>query len=144
MEPQPAAANSKPARKRPEVTLRKLRSAITNGSSLLADVDHRSAWMRRLRDLISLHTSDLGGDANISEGERSLLKRASMLELQCELMEQRFAQNGGEATSAQLTDYQRAAVPCEGCSQASVCSGARAPSSRRSPISLPKGRPPSD
>src|SRR5262249_53275085 len=102
--------NSRAGRKRPEVTLRKLRSAITNGSSVLADIDHRSAWMRRLRDLIQLHMSDLGGDDNVSEAERSLVRRASMLELQCELLEQRFAQaEGGAATSAQLADYQRAA-----------------------------------
>src|SRR5262245_61851033 len=100
--------NSKAGRKRPEVTLRKLRSAITNGSSVLLDVDHRSGWMRRLRDLISLHMSDLGGDDNASEAERSLVRRAAMLELQLELMDQRIAQAGGEATSAQLADYQRA------------------------------------
>jgi len=29
---------------------------------LLADLDHRGAWARRLRDLIADHTSDLGGD----------------------------------------------------------------------------------
>src|SRR5262249_57347769 len=80
------AGNSKAGRKRSEVTLRKLRSAITNGSSVLTDIDHRSAWMRRLRDLIQLHLSDLGGDDNVSEAERSLVRRASMLELQCELL----------------------------------------------------------
>ena len=54
--------------------------------------------------------SDLGGDDNVSEAERSLVRRASMLELQCELLEQRFAQaEGGAATSAQLADYQRTA-----------------------------------
>jgi hypothetical protein len=100
--------NSKPVRKQPEVSLRKLRSAITNGSSVLADVDHRSAWMRRLRDLIGAHMSDLGGDENASEGERSLVRRAAMLELQLEMMEQRFALNDGVASSDQLNDYQRA------------------------------------
>ena len=87
--------------------MRRLRDLI---HSVLADIDHRSAWMRRLRDLIQLHMSDLGGDDNVSEAERSLVRRASMLELQCELLEQRFAQaEGGAATSAQLADYQRAA-----------------------------------
>jgi hypothetical protein len=108
MEPQTVVENSKPVRKQSEVTPRKLRSAITNGSSVLNDVDHRSAWMRRLRDLIGLHMSDLGGDDNASEAERSLVRRAAMLELQLELMDQRIAQAGGEATSAQLADYQRA------------------------------------
>ena len=50
-----------------ELSMACLRSAITNGSDLLAgDVDHRSAWVRRLRDLILAHTSDLGGSDNIS------------------------------------------------------------------------------
>jgi hypothetical protein len=53
--------NSTHRRKQADITLRRLRSAISNGSSLLADCDHRSAWMRRLKDLIADHVSDLGG-----------------------------------------------------------------------------------
>jgi hypothetical protein len=64
--------------------------------------------MRRWRDLIMLHESDLGGTDLISEAERSLVRRASMLELQLELLEHRFAEAGGEATASQLMDYQRA------------------------------------
>src|SRR6266446_1592142 len=96
-------------RKRTATSLSRLRSAITNGSAVLANCDHRSATMRRFRDLIQLHVGDLGGEGNISEAERSLVRRAAMLTLQLELLEQRFAQAGGEATSSQLTDYQRAA-----------------------------------
>ena len=51
----------------------------------------------------------LGGDDNISEGERSLIRRAATLELHCELMEKRFAETGWQATSRQLADYQCAA-----------------------------------
>ena len=50
-----------PRRKKTELNLSKLRSAITNGTHVLVGVDHRSAWMRRLADLISQHTADLGG-----------------------------------------------------------------------------------
>ena len=42
-------------------SLTRVRSAITNGSHLLADVDGRSSWMRRLRDLIQGHIADAGG-----------------------------------------------------------------------------------
>ena len=42
-------------------SLTRVRSAITNGSQLLLDVDHRSAWMRRLRDIIQGHVADAGG-----------------------------------------------------------------------------------
>jgi hypothetical protein len=90
-------------------TLKSFQSAITNGSDLLHDLDHRSAWARRFRDLLRAHISDLGGDDNLSQAEQSLCRRASMLTLQLELLEQRFADNNGEATSAQLGDYQRAA-----------------------------------
>jgi hypothetical protein len=94
-----------PLRKRCDLTATKLRSALTNGSAILRDVDHRLPWMRRLRDLLAAHESDLGGRDNISEAERSLIRRASMLELQCELMEHKFALADGEATTAQLNLY---------------------------------------
>jgi hypothetical protein len=85
------------------------RSAITNGSKLLgAEVDHRSAWMRRYRDLIQAHLSDLGGEAEVSEAEKVLVRRAAMLTLQLELLERRFAGNeSGEASPAQIETYQR-------------------------------------
>jgi hypothetical protein len=100
--------NSKPRRKRTDLSVKKLRSAITNGSCVLLAVDHRTAPMRRLRDLIMLHESDLGGADFISAAERSLVRRASVIELQLELLEHRFAEAGGEATASQLMDYQRA------------------------------------
>jgi hypothetical protein len=100
---------SKPVRLAPEITLRKLRSSISNGSSLLADVDHRSAWMRRLRDLIGDHVGDLGGEAALSTAELALVRRAAMLTLQLELMESRWCENdGGEASPRALETYQRA------------------------------------
>ena len=96
-------------RNRLELTKAKLRSAITNGHAILADVDHRSAWMRRLRDLTALHVSDLGGEALISEGEKVLVRRASMITVQLEMMEARFADNDGQASAAQLMLYQTCA-----------------------------------
>jgi len=85
----------------------KVRSALTNGSSILANTDHRSAWMRRLRDLVVAHESDLGGEELISEGERRLIRRAAMMTLQLEMMEQRWAQNGGEGSTQQVETYQK-------------------------------------
>ena len=97
-----------PPRKRPEVNLSKLRSAISNGSTLFPDIDHRSAWMRRLRDLIADHVSDLGGPDQLSSSELILIRRAAMLCLQCEMQEQRWAQEReGQAGSKSLMDYQR-------------------------------------
>jgi hypothetical protein len=95
-------------RRRPDLTLRKVRAAISNGSELLADLDHRCQWARRLRDLIADHTSDLGGAGAISQAEKLLIRRASMLALQLELQEQSFAKNeGGQAGAKQLETYQR-------------------------------------
>jgi hypothetical protein len=85
-----------------------LRSAVSNGSVLLPDLDHRSAWARRLRDLISDHLSDLGGEDRVSSAEMLLVRRSAMLALQLEMMEQRWAQNDGAAGPKSLNNYQRA------------------------------------
>ena len=94
-------------RKLAEVSLSKIRSAVSNGSQLLADVDHRSAQMRRLRDLISDHVADLGGEDNLSSAELALVRRASMMILQLEIMEARWQVNAGEADAKALETYQR-------------------------------------
>src|SRR5688572_12843031 len=90
-------------------SLRKVRSAISNGSSLLPEIDHRSAWMRRLRDLIADHVSDLGGEAEVSASEMLLVRRAAMLALQLELQEQIWAkERDGQAGPKSLDLYLRA------------------------------------
>lgn len=96
------------ARKRFDLSQKKLRSALTNGTAVLADVDHRSAWMRRLKDLVGMHVSDLGGADAISHSEMVLVRRASMLTLQLEMMERQFAAKDGVASDRQLDVYQRA------------------------------------
>ena len=84
--------------------------AILRNGRLLASVDHRSAWMRRYRDLMIAHTNDLGGPDNVSHSEKVLIQRAAMIALQCEFIEERWSRNGGEATTRyELEDYQRAA-----------------------------------
>ena len=100
---------SSAARKSPEPTMTRLRSAISNGSQLFVErLDQRSAWARRLKDLIADHLSDLGGPEAVSHAESVIVRRAAMLTLQVELMEQRFAQNeAGEASAKQIETYQR-------------------------------------
>jgi hypothetical protein len=82
------------------------RSRITNGA--VVDGDGRSAWARRMRDLISLHLSDLGGEDNVSEAEKSIIRRVATLTVELERMEAVFAE-AGEAQPEQLDLYQRAA-----------------------------------
>ena len=95
-------------RLKPDLSGRKLRSAISNGKHILdSSVDHRTAWMRRLRDLIADHTSDLGGADVMSTSEQTLVRRAAMLTLQCEMMESKWAaEREGEAGAPQLKLYQ--------------------------------------
>ena len=95
-------------RKQPDLTLSRVRSAISNGTALLAELDHRSAWARRWRDIQAAHIADLGGEDALTEAERILIRRASMLCLQLELQERRFALNeDGLASTKQILCYQR-------------------------------------
>jgi hypothetical protein len=84
------------------------RSRVSNGSALLPGVDGRSTWVRRLRDLIALHLSDLGGDDAVSEAERSIVRRIATLTVELERMEGGFAL-AGEALPGQIDLYQRTA-----------------------------------
>jgi hypothetical protein len=84
------------------------RSRITNRSAVLPDVDGRSTWVRRLRDLIAIHLADLGGVDNVSEAERSIVRRIATLTVELERMESVFAV-AGEAKPAQIDLYQRTA-----------------------------------
>jgi hypothetical protein len=90
------------------VSLKKGRSRLTNGACWPADLDGRSTWARRLRDLISLHTADLGGDENVSEAERAIVRRAAVLIVELERQELAFAESEGAPTIADLDAYQRA------------------------------------
>jgi hypothetical protein len=97
------AANAQPDTSKPQA-----RSRISNGSALLPGVDGRSTWVRRLRDLVKLHLSDLGGDDAVSEAERSIVRRAATLTIEQERLELAFAL-AGEAAPEQIDLYQRTA-----------------------------------
>jgi hypothetical protein len=84
------------------------RSRLTNGSHLLPGVDGRSTWARRLRDLMELHVEDLGGPDNLSEAEKSIIRRASCLTVELERLELHFAKADGADADA-LDLYSRTA-----------------------------------
>jgi hypothetical protein len=62
-------------------------SAVTSGRKLFVSGDPNSAWSRRYRDLIAGHASDLGGAEALSAAQQSLVRRASAIECELELME---------------------------------------------------------
>ncbi len=84
---------------------RMVRSAISNGRYILPEVDHRSPHMRRLRDLVADHISDLGGPDQISHSERILVSRASMLCLLTEMQEARFMDKPDKIPPTEFTSY---------------------------------------
>jgi hypothetical protein len=92
----------------PVVARKKGRSAVTNGA-ILPGIDGRSTWARRLRDLVALHVTDLGGDQNISEAERAIIRRAAVIITELERMEKDFALSEGAPGIPELETYQRMA-----------------------------------
>jgi hypothetical protein len=84
------------------------RSRLTNGSQLLVNVDGRSAWARRFRDVISLHTNERGGAGEISAAEAAVIRSAACLSVELELLEARMAAMGG-ADAETLDLYSRVA-----------------------------------
>jgi hypothetical protein len=77
------------------------RSRVTNGTSLLANVDGRTFWVRRYRDLVALLLSDQGGEESVSESRKILCKSAACLAIELERRTAVIAETG-EATDCQL------------------------------------------
>jgi hypothetical protein len=72
------------------------RSAITNGNRQFAlGGDGRGAWVRRWRDLAELHMIDGGGEAMLSEAQKSLCRRAATLEVNLEQLESKMSEGQG-------------------------------------------------
>ena len=82
------------------------RSRVTNGSRLLPNTDGRSVWARRLRDLCEMYTREMGGHEAVSLAESLLIRRASTLVVELELLESRLSQADG-ADERGLDAYQR-------------------------------------
>ena len=62
-----------------------------------------------MRDLIELHIDDLGGETNVSEAERAIVRRAAVLITELERLEAQFALGEGAPDIPHLDAYQRAA-----------------------------------
>jgi hypothetical protein len=83
------------------------RSRVTNGNVLLPNLDHRSTWARRYRDLIALHLSDLGGEENATEAEKALVRRVAALITEIEIIETKLATVGDGGSPKMLDLYGR-------------------------------------
>lgn len=69
------------------------RSAVSNRSRLLQNVDGRSSSARRFRDLVTAFEAEIGGE--LSELERGLVRQAAALSLKTEQMQESIVR--GEA-----------------------------------------------
>jgi hypothetical protein len=83
----------------------KARSRITNHGHLLPDIDGRTMWARRLRDLTAMLVADQGGDDMISAAKMAIVRRAAIIQVELELRELRFADE--EPSYLQLEQYSR-------------------------------------
>lgn len=69
-----------------------IRSRVSNGTGLFPkEVDGRTFWAKRFRDLCESHASDLGGDETLSQAQKSLIRRGAALAAQCEALEAKMA-----------------------------------------------------
>lgn len=90
----------------------KAKSAVTNGSKFLPDIDGRSTWARRARDIVAQLIEDRGGEDLTSEAERLILRRAAVLAVQTEQFESKFAEANSKGKTVSREDldlYQRLA-----------------------------------
>ena len=85
------------------------RSRVTNGSELFATnepIDGRSMASCRFRDILGQIVADLGGSDRLSEAQKQLCRRVSLMCWECERLEARSV--AGEAIDleqfGQLTD----------------------------------------
>lgn len=65
----------------------RLRSRVTNGSSLLAGIDGRTASARRYRDLCQSFADDLGGAASLTTAQSALVRQAAAMIVQSETLQ---------------------------------------------------------
>jgi hypothetical protein len=61
-----------------------VRSKVTNGRKMIADLDGRSVPARRWRDLVIGYADDFGGLANLTEVQRTLISQAATLAVEGE------------------------------------------------------------
>lgn len=89
----------------PRVRAAPLRTRISNGKELLAGIDGRSRWARRLHELVAIHIEEMGGPSQVSQAQFILIKAAANLVIVLEEQEVAFAREQG-GSLASLMAYQ--------------------------------------
>ena len=75
------------------------RSRLSNKPGIILGTDQRSAWVRRFRDVCHDLIGHCGGEADISEVQLSLARRAASLTVELEKLETVFATEGSSASA---------------------------------------------
>jgi hypothetical protein len=75
-----------------------IRSAVSNGTRLLAGVDGRLSTARRFRDLIAELTAEAGDAEGLSAAERSAIRQAATIMLRAEQLQSAIVK--GEAVDS--------------------------------------------
>jgi hypothetical protein len=79
------------------------RSRAGNGNIFGRDVDRRSSWARRMRDLLNDQIADLGGFDEVSAAEHNIVRRVATITTELELLERKFVDaNGAKPQDLQL------------------------------------------
>lgn len=77
------------------------RTQLANGTAtLLGGKDERTLYVRRLKELCAEYAYDLGGPDALSAAQRSLIRRAAVMQIELEKLDTRFAEDptAGERT----------------------------------------------
>ena len=85
-----------------------LRSRVTNGRTVFAlGGDGRGAWTRRWKDLVEMHTADLGGQDVCSEAQLSLCRRIATTEVELERLEAKMSEGDDTVHLDSLSPFRR-------------------------------------
>jgi hypothetical protein len=84
---QPGQLETTKPKGRSRVTNARLRGRITAKSLFCGEIDGRSIWARRYRDLVCSYVDDAGGIGAISELRHSLIRRIAALTVEAERLE---------------------------------------------------------
>jgi hypothetical protein len=103
-----------------------LRSRVTNGSKMVANVDGRTAEARRYKDLALSLTDDLGDASALTEAQRALVRQAAAMIVQSEKLQ-------GAVLRGEVVDCEQLTRLANAATRILTRLGLKKPSPRREP-----------